>query len=74
MEFGSDIHGAQMVNPNDFGDLQTFPLVPPASHSSHLFSETSKYLQVDLAHNFVQTFTVSHQLNHNNFSDPLTFL
>lgn len=27
MKFGKDIHGAQRIHPNDFGDLPTFHLV-----------------------------------------------
>ncbi len=29
MEFCTDIHGFQRMNPNDFGDPLTFPLAPP---------------------------------------------
>ncbi len=29
MEFYIDIHGAQMMYPNDFGDPMIVPLVPP---------------------------------------------
>ncbi len=29
MKFGADIDGPQRMNPADFGDALTFPLVPP---------------------------------------------
>ncbi len=29
MKFCTDIHGHQMINPNNFGDPLTFPLVSP---------------------------------------------
>lgn len=31
MEVGTDVHGAQRVNPNDVSGLLAFPLVPPAN-------------------------------------------
>lgn len=37
----TDIHGAQTMNPTDFGDPLTFSLVPPAGQSFHLSSERS---------------------------------
>ncbi len=39
---GADVHGAQGMNPNDFGDLLSFPLAPPwGSHMalSHMFPQ-----------------------------------
>ncbi len=43
MTFGTDIHGAQAINPNDVGNLFTFfPLAPPAGKSFHLYSEISQ--------------------------------
>ncbi len=29
LKLRTDIHGLQMMNPNDFGDPLTFPLAPP---------------------------------------------
>ncbi len=29
IKFCTDFHGSQRMNPNDFGDPMTFPLVPP---------------------------------------------
>lgn len=29
MQFATDIHGTQRMNPNDFSDPPTFPLAPP---------------------------------------------
>lgn len=41
MRFGTDIHGAQTMNANDFGDPMTFHVAPPACKSFHLFSKIS---------------------------------
>ncbi len=34
-KFDTDIHGPQRMNPTDFGDPLTFPVLPPASQSFH---------------------------------------
>ncbi len=44
-KFSTDIHGSQTMNPNDFGDPQTFSLAPP-------------WLSDGLPWNLVQTFMV----------------
>ncbi len=43
MKFCSGIHGAQRMNPDDFGDPLTFPLAPPSGQKLNL-SNTLVYL------------------------------
>lgn len=44
----------KLMNPNDFGDLLTFYLAPPAVQSFYLSSEISEHLLDGLAQNVVQ--------------------
>lgn len=52
MKFGTDVHGAQRMSPNDFGDPQVFnwhyQLVKVMTY-------LAKHLKDRLAHTFVQT-------------------
>ncbi len=59
MIFGTDVHGPQRINPNDFGEPLTFAVVPPAAQIFHLSSEISQHLHGGLAQHFVQTFMLS---------------
>ncbi len=47
MKFGTDGHGTQRMNLNDFGVPLTFHLAPPAGQRFHLSSEISQHLQID---------------------------
>ncbi len=50
MKFGTDIHGAQRMNPeNYFHGPLTFPLAPPSGQGFHLSYEISQHLQDGLA-------------------------
>ncbi len=49
LKFCTDIHGAQRINPNDFGDPLTFPLAPPAGITYHLSCKISQHLFDGLA-------------------------
>lgn len=44
MKFGTDIQGAQRINPNDFADHLIFPLVTLAAQSCHLSCEIAQHL------------------------------
>lgn len=50
-------NGCTDINPNNFGDSLTFPLVSPAGFNSSC--EISQHLIDGLAQNVLQTFTVS---------------
>lgn len=41
MKFSSDIQVAQRMNPSNFRDPLSFPLVPQAGQTFHLSSETA---------------------------------
>lgn len=56
MKFGVAIHGSQMMNPDNFSELLTFHLVPPAGQGLHLSSEISQNLLDVLAQILVQIF------------------
>ena len=45
MKLGTYIHGAQMMNPNDFVGPVTFPLAPSMGQSLHVYLEISQHLQ-----------------------------
>ncbi len=49
MKFGIDFHGPQRMNPNDFGDVLTFPVILPGGQILYLSSEMSQYLLDGLA-------------------------
>lgn len=44
MKIGTNIHGPKRMNPNDLGDLLTFPLMPPAGQSFHSYSGVLEHL------------------------------
>jgi len=44
MKFGTDIHGPQRMNYNDFGDSPTFVTALTAIYNFHLSSQTSQHL------------------------------
>ena len=69
--FCTDIHGAQMMNPNAFGDPRTFLLVPPAGQI--VFSKISQHLPDGLVLNFFTDIGSSQMMYRTDFSDPLTF-
>ncbi len=54
----AQIHGAQMMNANDFGGPRTFPLARPPGQSFHLSCEISQHSLDELGHKLVQTFMV----------------
>lgn len=56
MKLGVAIHGSQMMNPDNFGELLSSHLVPPAGQGLHLSSEISQNLLDVLAQLLVQTF------------------
>lgn len=41
MKFGTDVHGALWMNPNDLVDSLTYFLVPSAGQNFHLSSKIS---------------------------------
>ncbi len=73
IRFGTDIHGAQMVNPHDVGDPLTCPLMPPAGQSFHLSSKIYQHLIDGMAQKWAQNIHGSQMMNPNDFGDPLTF-
>lgn len=54
MKFVADLHGAQRVNPNDFGDPTTSPVAPLADQSFHSSCEISQHLLDGSAQTFAQ--------------------
>lgn len=52
MRFWTDIHEAQRMNANDFGDPLTFHLVSPTGQNIHLSSEISHHLPDGLTQTF----------------------
>ncbi len=44
MPIGTDVHGVQRMDPNDFSDPLTFHLVPPAGQNLHISCEISQRL------------------------------
>lgn len=43
IKFDTETRGAQMMNPTDFDDAQTFPFVPPTDPSTDLQKKKKEY-------------------------------
>ncbi len=71
MTYSTDIHGSQMINPSDFGDLLTFPLATRADQNVHLSSINISTSTKEVFHTFY-FLSPACQMNH-LFSD-LTFM
>ena len=48
MKLSTDIHGAQRINPDDFGDPLPFHLTLLAGNIFHLCSEISQHFEIDI--------------------------
>ncbi len=68
MDFCTDIHGAQKMNPNDFGDPMNFPLAPWCGCFDWNVLTTFGWISIKSTH-----IHGSLRMNSNNFDDPLTF-
>lgn len=63
MQFGTDINGAQTMNPNEYGDHLTFNPATLASKSFHLINKLLYILHIllGLAETFLNIFMVHKQ-------------
>ena len=61
MKFGTDIHVAKRMNPNDFSDPLNVHVEPPAAQRFHISSEISQHLLNGLAQNVFMVPRVHHQ-------------
>ncbi len=71
LKFGTDIRGAQRMNPLDFGNPLTFHPAPPTGQSFHLSCEISQIL---LDASFYTDIHGPQVMYPNDFVDPLLFL
>ncbi len=71
MAFGTDIHGAQRMNPN--GDYPDFYL---RHHQVNVFLYSVKYLNLStqwICMKFCTDILNTHRMYPNDFGDPMTF-
>lgn len=73
MNFGTPMHDAQRINPNDSGDFLTFSLASPAGQSLQMSCDTSQYLPDDGA-KFCTDIYGSQRIDPTDLGELLNFL